>query len=79
MRDIHISLLWIQEKKSKEELTFEKVLGTENPADMMTKNLKAIKIHNRSSMLQQVFREGRAQDSLKVQKKGRAGGRDVIA
>ena len=55
------------------------MLGTENPADMMTKNLEAVKIQKFSSMLQQEFREGRAKDGLKVQKKGDTEGRGVIA
>ena len=71
--------IWIQEKKSKEELTFEKVLGTENPADMMTKNLDAAKIQKFTSMLQQVFREGREKDGLKVQRTAGTEGKGVIA
>ena len=66
-------------EKSKDELTFEKVLGTESPADMMRKNLEAIEIQKFSSMLQQVFREGRAKDGLRVQRTGGAKGRGVIA
>ncbi len=65
--------------KSKEELTFEKVLGTGNPADMMTKNLEEIKIQKFSSMLQQVFRESRAKDGLRVQKTGGTAGGGIIA
>ena len=79
MRHINISLLWIQDKTSKEELTYEKVLGTENLADMMTKNLEAIRSQKFSPMLQQVFREGRARESLRIQKTGSAEGQGVIA
>ena len=60
-------------------MTFEKVLGTENPADMMTKYLEAVKSQKFSSMLQQVFREGKAKDGLKVQKIGGTGCRGIIA
>jgi hypothetical protein len=79
LRHINISLLWIQEKRVKEELLFEKVLGTENPADMMTKYLEAVKSQKFSSMLQQVFREGRAKDGLRVQRSGGAIGTGIIA
>jgi hypothetical protein len=78
LRHINISLLWIQEKESKEELAFEKVLGTENPADMMTKNLDSVKVQKFTSMLQQVFREGRSSQGLKMQRSGGAD-RGVIA
>ncbi len=46
---------------------------------MMTKNLDAAKVQKFTSMLQQVFREGRAKDGLKVQKIGDTGGKGVIA
>ena len=39
LRHIHISSLWIQEKINVRDLEMSKVLGTENPAYMMTKNL----------------------------------------
>jgi hypothetical protein len=79
LRHINISLLWIQEKESKEELSFEKVLGTENPADMMTKNLDALKIAKFSTMLQQEFRAGRSKEGLQVQRTGGTEGKGVIA
>ncbi len=44
LRHINIRLLWIQERKNKEELTSEKVLGTENPADLLTKPLPRLEI-----------------------------------
>ena len=78
LRHINISLLWIQEKESKEELAFEKVLGTENLADMMTKNLDSVKVQKFTSMLQQVFREGRSSQGLKMQRSGGGGDRGVI-
>jgi hypothetical protein len=78
LRHINISLLWIQEKESKEELAFEKVLGTENPADMMTKNLDSVKVQKFTSMLQQVFRDGRSSQGLRVQRSGGGGDRGTI-
>jgi hypothetical protein len=74
LRHINVSLLCIQEKESKEELAFEKVLGTENLAGMMTKNLDALKIAKFSN-----FKAGRSKEGLKVQKTGNTEGRVVIA
>ena len=79
LRHINISLLWIQEKESKAELNFEKVLGTENPSDMMTKHLDALKITKFTEMLQQNFRQGRSKEGLKVQRAGNTEGKGVIA
>jgi hypothetical protein len=79
LRHINISLFCIQEKESKKELNFEKVLGTENAADMMTKNLDALRIAKFSTMLQQDFRAGKSKEGFKVQKTGSAEGRGTIA
>ena len=40
-RHIHVQYLWVQEKVSNKELTVQKVGTNDNPADAMTKNLKA--------------------------------------
>ena len=37
LRHININCLWIQERLDTKQLELRKVLGTENPADMMTK------------------------------------------
>jgi hypothetical protein len=79
LRHINIGLLWIQEKAHREQLVFAKVLGTENPSDMMTKNLDALKIAKFSAMLHQEFRTGRSKEGLNVQKKGGEEGRGIIA
>ena len=39
MRHINISSLWIPETQDLHQLDMRKVLGTENPADLMTKYL----------------------------------------
>ena len=38
-RHINVSALWIQEKQDLHQLEMRKILGTENPADLMTKYL----------------------------------------
>ena len=37
MRHINVNSLWIQERQNEKDLELRKVLGTENPADLMTK------------------------------------------
>merc|ERR1712185_161918 len=44
LRHIHVSSLWIQDMQDREETEFKKILGTENPADLMTKYLTREKI-----------------------------------
>ena len=39
LRHININCLWIQERQNAKDLELRKVLGTENPADLMTKHL----------------------------------------
>ena len=39
LRHINVSALWIQEKQDLHQLEMRKILGTENPADLMTKYL----------------------------------------
>jgi hypothetical protein len=66
LRHVKVGLLWIQEKVDEDELRVEKILGTENPADLMTKNLGWKKIEQFMSALGQTFRDGRAERSLKL-------------
>ena len=44
LRHIHIRSLWIQDIQERDGTEFKKVLGTENPADLMTKYLTREKI-----------------------------------
>ena len=39
LRHININCLWIQERVEEKQLELRKVLGADNPADMMTKHL----------------------------------------
>ena len=52
LRHIHVSSLWAQEKQD-HEIDYRKVLGTENPADLMTKYLVRDKIDACMARLQQ--------------------------
>ena len=68
LRHIHVSSLWIQEKQD-HELEFRKVLGIENPADLMTKYLVRDKVDACMSKLKQARMEGRAKLGLELQGK----------
>ena len=60
MRHIDTSYLWLQQDCIKEKIKMQKVLGTENPADMNTKGLKIEQIDKFSKMLRMEHRSGRA-------------------
>ena len=64
LRHVRVSMLWVQEVRASGEMKFEKVEGTMNPADLMTKNLCAKTMLNHSSTLGVEIREGRADASL---------------
>ena len=67
LRHINISSLWIQEKQDLKELELRKVLGTDNPADMMTKHLPRASLDKCMAQLNQHRVCGRAKTSLNIQ------------
>ena len=71
LRHINVSSPWIQEKQDMEELELRKVLGTENPADLMTKYLIRDKIDKFVLSLSQERPQGRAENGLTLQGEGR--------
>ena len=66
LRHVRVGLLWIQERIEDGDLAIEKVLGTNNPADLMTKNFTRSKIDQYMELLSQEFKDGRAEKSLRV-------------
>ena len=72
LRHINVSALWIQDIQDREGAEYTKILGTENPADLMTKYLARDVIDKHMSSLGQVFQEGRANKGLEMQKVGTA-------
>ena len=60
LRHIKIGMLWIQEKQETEELSYKKVSGVENPADLMTKNLTQSVIDSHLKRINAIISEGRA-------------------
>ena len=66
LRHVRVGDLWIQEKVEEGELQLQKVLGEDNPADAMTKNVGGEKLAKLVTMASQEFRNGRAGQSLKL-------------
>ena len=60
LRHIDTSYLWLQQDSIKKKLELDKVKGTENPADMNTKGLKAEDIIRYTEMLNMEHRQGRS-------------------
>ena len=69
LRHINISTLWIQEKQDCHQLELRKVLGTHNPADLMTKYLTRTVIDTHLQFMSHQRADGRAKAGLKVQGK----------
>ena len=69
LRHINISSLWIQEKQDLRQLEMRKVLGTENPADLMTKYLTRAVMDTHLEYLSQRRESGRARSGLNIQGK----------
>ena len=60
LRHIELDILWLQEQEARKLLPIEKVLGTDNVSDLMTKYLTAPIIERYLSMLSLHFAEGRS-------------------
>ena len=73
LRHINISCLWNQEIQGTKQLELRKVLGPENPADMMTKHLPRQPLDKCMGQLNQTRAQGRAKAGLDVQGKGQIG------
>ena len=65
-RHIDTGLLWIQQTVAKRELSFNKVHGKENPADLYTKYLDESTILTHSNALVYQFTDGKGNRSTKV-------------
>ena len=72
LRHINVSALWIQDIQDREGASYMKVLGTENPADLMTKYLTRDKVDGAIDKMGQVLQEGRAHASLDIHGKANA-------
>ena len=66
LRHVRVGQMWVQEVAENEELRFNKVLGTENPADACTKHLTSAKLENFTQMIDMVDRDGRSDLGLQA-------------
>ena len=60
MRHVDTSYLWLPQQSIKDKIIFNKVPGTENPADRNTKGLNKNLISKYTEMLNMEHREGRS-------------------
>ena len=67
LRHININTPWVQEMQDREDVTYQKVPGTENPADQMTKYLTREGADRHMTTSGQEVREGRAEKGLEMQ------------
>ena len=74
LRHINVSSIWIQERQDKKDLECRKVLGAEDPADMMTNHLLRELLDKCMGHLSQRRMSGRAKSGLEIQGKNKRGG-----
>ena len=66
LRHVRVGQLWVQQLAEEEEMSFKKVWGEENPADLCTKHLTRIRIDKLIAMISLHHREGKANEGLNV-------------
>ena len=66
MRHIDVNVLWLQEQCARKMVPLQKVPGTDNPADLMTKHLSVATILNHMTRMQLQFRDGRSGKAAKL-------------
>ena len=66
VRHLEVSYLWIQYKIAAKAMRLHKVLGTQNPADVFTKNVNAELIDRYCQLVNIQFVEGRAASAPEV-------------
>ena len=66
LRHIRVGQLWIQQAAEDETITYRKIHGKENPADLCTKHLTQTEIDRALTKIELVIREGRAQEEWRT-------------
>ena len=66
LRHINVKSLWLQEKKLRSELTFNKIAGENNPADGLTKHVRQELAQKYASSTGIGLSQDRARESLRV-------------
>ena len=66
VRHLDTSLLWIQQKVRNGDVVVEKILGTDNPADVLTKYVDAATMQKHLKTLGLFYESGRAELAPKL-------------
>ena len=74
VRHLDIGVLWLQEQQLRRIVELAKVLGTKNPADLMTKHLAQEAVSQYAAVLGYDFRSGRSETTAKLHKLVRRSG-----
>ena len=67
VRHIDVSLLWLQEQLARDLIPLEKIDGTKNCADLMTKHVPAEALKKHVAMMNLEFRQGRSDKAVQLQ------------
>ena len=66
VRHLDIGVLWLQEQQLRRVVELTKVLGTSNPADLMTKHLAQESLNQYAEVLRYEFRQGRSATTARL-------------
>ena len=66
LRHIRVNMLWVQDKRANGELDYQKIEGSDNPGDLMTKYLGSGLMKSHLESLTMEVRGGRAKEGLTV-------------
>jgi len=66
VRHLDVDMLWLQSQTAKETMSVHKMLGEDNVAELMTKNLGVQKIDKCMEEMDMVYRTGRSEKASKL-------------
>jgi hypothetical protein len=66
LRHVRVGIPWIQEKVAEEEFKLKKILGDDNPADLLTKNVNGAKVEKYMNIISEQYKDGRAAISTEL-------------
>ena len=70
VRHLHVADLWVQDRVRKKDFKLTKVLGTENPADMLTKHVPREVMKKHMERIGIIADAGRATSAPSIDNKG---------
>ena len=74
VRHIDVDVLWIQEQQARRLLLIQKISGSQNPADLMTKHVAEDKILKYLALMVLEFRDGRPDSAAQLHMLEASGG-----